>query len=193
MTTHGGTPMLGVQSDGTVDAVGITSNAAHVSIVQTSAGAGAVDQRIARFDAVADMPADITSSVNVAADRIKFDSFAATARRIRLIWHGAGIAGPDTQATQAFFGEIALGARITVNAPDDSTANTRLTYTDITGASTSSSGAADTFMVSKSNAMIELVVDEAITRIDAIGIPNGLSTTHIDTILPCFLEVQVIG
>jgi hypothetical protein len=153
----------------------------------------AVDARLARFDAVADMPADIASGANVAADRIKFDSFSATARRVQLLWHGAGITGGDTQGTQAFFGEIALGARVTVNAPDDATADTRLTYTDLTGAGTSSAGVADTFMLSKHNPSMELTLDVAVTRIDAIGIPNGLSTTHLDTILPCFLEVRVIG
>lgn len=43
-----------------------TNGAMHV----TTAGSPAtVDTRIARFDAAADMPADITSDANVAADR----------------------------------------------------------------------------------------------------------------------------
>lgn len=170
-----------------------TNNAAHVTIVKTAADAKAVDSRIARFDAVADMPADITSSGNVSGDRIKFDTFNATARTIQFAWHAAGIAGPDTQATQAFFGEVALGAMIVINAPDDATANSRLTYSDLTGAGTSSAGVADRIMVSKFNSFAEITVDEAITRIDVIGVPNGLSTTHLDTILPAFLEIRVLG
>lgn len=154
---------------------------------------GAIDQRLMRFDAVVDMPVDITSAANVAADRIELDTFASTARQIQAIWHGSGLTGMDTQATAQFFGEVALGALISVNAADDTAANARLTYTDLTGAGASSAGKADTFMVSGRSPIFELMLDEVITRIDVIGIPNGLSTTHLDVILPCFLELRIIG
>lgn len=179
--------------DGASGPIRSTGDAAHVTLVATAAGAGAVDSRILRFNEVGDMPADITSAANVAADRVKLDGFAAGARRVQVLWHGAGIAGPDTQATQAFFGEVALGALVTINADDDATANGRLTYADLTGGGTSSAGVANRFMVSKNVAVLDLVLDEAIDRIDIVGVPNGLTTTNLDTLLPCFLEVRVIG
>lgn len=154
---------------------------------------GAIDHRLMRFDAVADMPADITSAANVSGDRIELDGFASTARRIQAIWHGCGLTGQDTQGTAAFFGEIALGALISINAADDSAANSRLTYADLTGAGTSSSGKSDTFMVSGRSPILEITMDEVISRIDVIGVPNGLSGTNLDVILPCFLELRVIG
>lgn len=151
------------------------------------------DHRLMRFDAVADMPADITSAANVAADRIELDTFSGAVRRLQLIWHGAGITGPDTQGTQAFFGEIALGALISINAQDDTEANSRLTFTDLTGGGTSSAGKTDVFMVSKSSPILDIYLDAALTRVDVIGIPNGLSTTHLDLILPCFLELRAFS
>ena len=169
------------------------SGIAQSTKVTVTDAVGALDHRLIRFDAVADMPADITSNANVTADLVQLDTFASTARRIQLLWHGAGITGGDTQVAQAFFGEVAMGALVTVNATDDTTAAARLTYTDITGGSTVSAGKTDVFMVSKSNPVVELTTDAAITDIYAIGVPNGLSTTHLDTILPCFLEVRVVG
>lgn len=154
---------------------------------------GPVDSRIMRFDAVTDMPADITNSGNVSGDRIELTGFASTARRVLALWHGAGIAGPDTQGTQQFFGEVALGAMLIVNADDDTDANGRLVFTDLTGGGSSSAGVEDRFMVSKSAPFIDITLTEAISRIDVIGVPNGLSTTHLDVILPCFLELRIIG
>ena len=168
-----------------------TNSALHTTIIQTSFGS--VDHRLVRFDAPADMPASVTSSTDVTADLVQLDTFSSAARIIQLLWHGAGITGADTQATQAFFGEVAFGALVTVNATDDATAAARLTYTNITGGDTVSAGKTDVFMVSKSNPVVELTTDAAITDIYAIGVPNGLTTTHLDTILPCFLEVRVIG
>lgn len=154
----------------------------------------AVDMRLARFNAAADLPADITNNSNVSGDLITFTGFTTTARGIELIWHAWGQAGGDTQATQQFFGEVALGALVTINADDDTDAATKLTYTDVSGNSDSSSGVADTFMVSRTAPYLFIPVDTEITRIDAIGIATGLNgSTHLDYVIPCFLEVRVIG
>jgi len=154
--------------------------------------AGAVDHRMARFNAAADMPADITSSANVTADLVTLNTFSSTARRIQFLWHGPAQSGIDTTGALAY-GAVAMGARVTVNAPDSVTAATRLTYTALTGGGTSTGGTADCFMLSAAAPFLELTVDEAITRIDAIGIPNTVGDAYFDVIQPCFLEVRVIG
>lgn len=162
----------------------ITSNgAAHV----TTAGApAAVDTRIARFDAAADMPADITSNANVTADLVAMTTFTSTARKVQVIWHG----GASTYAATAGAGPIATGAFVTFNAGDSATAATRLTYTDLTGAGTSTSGKTDTVQVSPDNPFVEITLSAALTDVYAIGIPVGVTPTSI---VPSFLEVRVIG
>jgi hypothetical protein len=87
-------------------------------------------------------------------------------------------------------GPIAIGARVTINAPDTITAENRLTYTDLTGGGTSTAGVPDTLMVSPSNPFVELLLGEQILRIDAIGISAGFTPTNI---VACFLEVRAIG
>lgn len=146
----------------------------------------ATDTRMARFDAAADMPADITSNANVTADLVTMNGFSATARRVQFLWHG----GPVTFTAVANAGPIAAGARVTVNAGDATTAAARLTYTDLTGAGTSTSGKADTFFLSAQNPFLELVIDEAISDIYAIGVYAGVTPTNI---VASFLEVRAIG
>lgn len=145
-----------------------------------------VDVRIARFDAAADMPADITNLANVAADRVKFDTFASTARRIQLLWHE----GTNSANATALAGPIATGARVSINAGDDAVANTRLQFVDLTGGGTSSTGKLDVIQLSRANPFVELILSGEILRIDAIGIPIGVTPTNI---IPSFLEVRVIG
>ncbi len=169
---------------------GAGASPASPAYVTLGGGIGVTDTYIARFDATGDMPASITSSANVSASRIKFTGFAGADRRVQVAWHCATTAGPDTQATQAFFGPVAQGAMVTINAADDSTANTRLTYVDITGGGTPSTPVSDVFMVSNTSPFIEVVLNTAITRVDVIGVPNTLSTTNLDTIIPCFVELK---
>lgn len=145
----------------------------------------ALDTRIARFNAAADMPADITSNANVLADLVTFTTFSSTARRVQLLWHG----GANSASGTALAGPIATGAIVTVNAPDTVTAGARLTYTDLSGAGTSTAGA-EVFMVSSDNPFVELSVSESLTSIYAIGIPIGVTPTSI---IPAFLEVRIIG
>ena len=146
----------------------------------------AIDSRIATFDAAADMPADITVAGNVTNDRIKFTGFTTTSRKLLIQWHA-----PDaTYQGTAGAGPVAMGALLTVNALDDSTADARLTQTDLTGNGTSSSGVADLFMVSATNPSIELTTSATIDRVDAIGVPNKAAPT---TILPSYLTITALG
>lgn len=177
-----------------VDGAPVNQMGANGAALVTTVLPSAIDMRLARFNAAADLPADITNSSNVSGDLITFTGFAATARALEFVWHAWGQAGADTQATQQFFGEVALGAIVTINADDDTDAATRLTYSDVTGASDSASGVADTFVISRTAPYLYLPVDTQITRIDAIGIATGLNgSTHLDYVVPCFLEVRVIG
>lgn len=166
---------------------------------------GVSDLRVARFTAASGMPAFSTTYstwlTNVAADRISLTGYTLTARRIKADWISSGHAGADTQATQAFFGEVAVGAAITINAPDDATANARLasimfdnagTPNVLTGAGSSSAGAADTFIIGR-GVSADIIVTEAIARIDLIGIPNGLGSTNLDIFLPALASIAVIG
>lgn len=146
----------------------------------------ALDARLARFDAAADMPADITSAANVAADLVTMTDFSATARRVQLIWHG----GPVTFSAVANAGPIALGARVTLNAGDTTAAVNRLTVTDLTGAGTSTGGQSDVLMLSAANPFVEITLDGALTDIYAVGVYAGFTPTNI---VPSFLEVRVIG
>ena len=158
------------------------------AVVSTAGVPAALDTRLARFDAAADMPADITSSANVSASRIKFDTFSSTARKAQLVWHGLSGIGHDGTNTHM---PASLGAMITINAGDDATANVRLTYTDLTGGGTSSSGLSDVIMIGPSNPIVDIDLDTQIIRIDAIGIPSlgdGASTFEA-----CFLEIRVLG
>lgn len=154
-----------------------------VTIVSTAAGAGFVDSRLARFDAAADMPADITSLANVTADMILFNAFSAGTRRLQMLWHGA----PISWNAAAGAGPIAIGSRITVNAGDAITAAARLTYTDLTGAGTSIAGVADTFNIGPDNPFLEVVLDSDLLDVYAIGIPLGFTPTNI---VSSFLELR---
>jgi len=125
---------------------------------------------------------------DVTADLVKMNTFTSTARKIQLIWHGlSGIASDGTNTHSP----AALGAFVTINAGDDATAATRLTYTDLTGAGTSTSGKSDVIMVSPANPNVEMTLDTAILRIDAVGIPvAGVGTPTFEA---CFLEVRILG
>lgn len=149
----------------------------------------ALDQRLARFDAAGDMPADITSSANVAADLITMDTFSSTATLVQLLWHGIG--GQSDDGTNGI-GPAAIGALVAINAGSAVEAEGRLTYTDLTGGGSSSAGKADVLMVSASCPVAEFHVDPdvGLASLHAIGIPN---TTGPAILSPCFLEVRVIG
>lgn len=164
-----------------------------MALVTTAGAPGILDTRIIRFDNPADMPADITSGANVTADLVQITDISATATRAQFIWHGAGAVGADTQATQAFFGECALGAMIAVGYDDAAAAASALTYVDLTGGGSSASAGLARLMVSKSHAFDEVTFSAGLNRIDLIGVPNGLTSTHLDVFLPCFLEVRIIG
>lgn len=159
---------------------------APVSLVSTGIAPAAVDVRRARFNAVADMPADVTSNANVAGDLVKFNTFSPDCRRVQLIWHG----GVSSFNGSTGAGPIAAGALVTINAADDSNAADRLTYTDLTGAGTSSLGVEDVFHVSPTFPFVEIQLSGALQRIDAIGIPIGVTPTNI---IDTYLEVRALG
>lgn len=157
-----------------------------VTIVPTAAGAASVDTRIMRFDAAADMPADITSAADVAGDVIVLDSFAATVTRLQMLWHG----GRTSFSAVANAGPIAQGLLLTINPGDLATAINRLTYVNLTGAGVSSAGVADTFMLSDANPFIEINLDTELLEVYCIGIPVGFTPTNI---IPSFAELRAIG
>lgn len=137
-----------------------------------------LETRLIRFDNAADMPADITSLANVTADTVVLTGFAATARRVEFHWHGHSVG-------------IALGARIVVNALHSADAYDRLTYTDLTGGGSSSSGKADTVLVSPSSPVAAFAIDinggDSLDNVYLIGIPSGSGT------VACYLEVRAYG
>ena len=148
----------------------------------------AVESRRARFDAAADMPADITATANVTSKIITFSGFSATASKVRVRFH----LGTNSWNAVAGAGPICMGALVTINAPDLSTAITRLTYTDLTGGGTSSSGVVDTFMVSPDAAELLITFPSGtyLTNVYAIGIPIGVTPTNI---VPSFLSISSFG
>lgn len=155
----------------------------------TLAGApAAVDYRMARFDAAADMPADMTSAANVTADLITFSGFSATANKVRLQFHTP----LDTYTGTTAAGPVCTGAYVTINAPDSATAITRLTYTDLTGGGTSSSGVPDTFFLSQSCPEMEILLPagSTLTSVYAVGVYAGFTPTNIT---PAFLSVIGLG
>lgn len=153
---------------------GLSTGAA---LVSTAGAPSPVATVLVTFDAAADMPADITSSVNVSADRIKIDvaAISATCSRAQCIFHSE-----DGQTT-------CIGAVITVNAADDNTANSNLTQTDVTGGSTASAGKSDTVVISQSKPEVEFKTSSVITRIDLIGIPGRAVSGK------AYVEVRLIG
>lgn len=147
------------------------------TLVSTAGAPSTVATVLVTFDASAEMPADITSSVNVSADRIKIDvaAISAACSRAQCIFHSE-----DGQTT-------CIGAVITVNAADDNTANSNLTQTDVTGGSTASAGKSDTVVISPSGPEVEFKTSSAITRIDLIGIPGRA------VLGKAYVEVRLIG
>jgi len=167
-----------------------TDDAAHV--VDGVWGIGkTLEFRLLTFDASADMPADITDSANVSADRVEVSSLPAGVRLVVARWHGlSGLADDGTN----LYAPAAVGAIITLGAGDDATANSRLTQSDVTGGGTSSSGIADTVMISAANpiAKIDIGPDATLSRIDVIGVPVGI-THGTPVFAPCYLELELLS
>lgn len=151
---------------------------ASLSIDEAAGVERPLETRLIRFDNAADMPADITSLANVTADAVILTGFAATARRVEFHWHSVGVG-------------IAVGARIAVNALHSADAYDRLTYTDLTGGGSRSSGVADVIMVSNSSPSHAVYIDvnggDTLDNIYLIGVPSGAGTEA------CYLEVRVYG
>lgn len=149
-----------------------------LTIDQQEAVPRPLETRLIRFDSAGDMPADITSLANVTADMVTLTGFSATAKRIEFYWHGHSVG-------------IALGARIVVNALHATDAADRLTYTDLTGAGSSSSGVADTVVVSPSSQISGFAIDtgngDTLDNVYLIGIPSLAGTEA------CFMEARVYG
>lgn len=139
---------------------------------------------MARFDAAADMPADITNSANVLADIVSFTNIPANTFKFKTRFHlgSQGLSGTTAAAP------ICMGALLTVNAPDLTTAALRLLYSDITGGSTVSSYKTGVYALSGncSELTFELPIDDPLIRIDAIGIYSGFTPTNI---IPSFLSI----
>ena len=170
------------RSPSTGRAIDVAVNAAGSVIIGSDALA--VDTRIATYNAAADCAGNLAAVVT--ADLWKVTTFTTTARRIVAEWHE----GSTTYAGTAGAGPIAVGAMLTINADDDAAAATRLTTADVTGNSTSSSGKADKFVLSRDNPVIDITTDAAITRIDAIGIAAGVTPTSI---IASRLVIKVLG
>lgn len=173
----------------------ITGESAQIEAVEGSipvalyARGRTLGTRIMRFDAAADMPADITSAANVAADRIRLDTFDPRAETLQLSFHSVNpvafsVAVPDGSNA----GPICMGVLVCINAADDNDANSRLTYTDLTGAGTSAAGRLNLVMLSVNNPFAEFQLDDPLIRLDVIGIPIGFTPS---TIVPAYLEVRV--
>lgn len=138
---------------------------------------------ILQFTAAADMPVDITSAANVAGDRIKINGFDPTAKNLRISFHTLETGYTGTTAAAA----IAMGVMFCINAADDNDANSRLTYTKVTGAATLSAGRLNTSMASL-KCPFECRLGDPLVRLDLIAIPNTVIPTNL---IPCFAVVEV--
>lgn len=141
-----------------------------------------------RFDAVADLPDDITDSAKVLADLVTLTNFPEGTTRFTVNFHALPLGYTGTTVA----GPIASGVRFTVNAPDTTTAALRLTYTDLTGAGSATTYETDVFEVSFScpSIEIELPIDDPLTRIDLIGVYAGLTPTNI---IPAVATIVGLG
>lgn len=154
----------------------------------TTASIGAVDTRVARFNAAADMPLDITSNADVTADMITITGISATARKVQFLWHS-----DNTFAATAGAGPIAIGARITLlSSPSAVAAAGTLTYAPLTGGGASAAGTADLIELSPDNPIAEVTLPSDFSggAIYLVGIPAGVTPTNI---VPAFCEVRILG